>query len=135
LRGDLVRREAAAVRRDVVAVEDVADRVASPVRSQPSTMTCPVSSGRPAATIALYRLHAGSDRLLERIRRRGVGDGPPIAGDDLRGQLPAAFDRAHRAAVAQAESLERSGIGEIRVDTDGRAVEDLAEEIVRGRGW
>ncbi|MBB5896110.1 AAA family ATPase [Kutzneria kofuensis] len=89
----------------------------------------------PAATVALYRLHAGPDQLLERIRRRGAGDGPPVAGDDLRGQPPAALDRAHQAAVAQAEALERSGIGDIRVDTDGRTVDDLAEEIARSRGW
>ncbi|MET8153597.1 hypothetical protein ACIBSW_35850 [Actinoplanes sp. NPDC049668] len=88
-----------------------------------------------AADITLYRLHAGSDQLRERIRLRGSGGGPPIAGDELRGQAAAVLDRAHEAAVAQAEALEFAGIGDVRIDTDGRTVDDLAQEIVRQCDW
>jgi hypothetical protein len=89
----------------------------------------------PAADITLYRLHAGPDQLRERIRLRGLGGGPPIAGDDLRGQPAAVLDRAHEAAVTQAEALELAGIGDVRIDTDGCTVDDLAQEIVRHSGW
>lgn len=87
----------------------------------------------PAATLTLYRLHASPDQLRERIRLRGLGGGPGIAGDKLRGQPTAVLDRAHEAAVAQAESLERADFGDVRVDTDGRTVADLAHDIVRPR--
>ena len=89
----------------------------------------------PAATVTSYRLHASPDQLRERIRLRGLGGGPGIAGDELRGQPTAVLDRAHEAAVAQAGSLERAGIGGVRVDTDGRTVDDLTREIVRSSGW
>jgi hypothetical protein len=83
----------------------------------------------------LYRLHASPDQLRERIRLRGLGGGPPIAGDELRGQPTAVLDRASEAAIAQAGSLERAGIGDVRVDTDGRTANDLTHEIVRSSGW
>jgi adenylylsulfate kinase-like enzyme len=89
----------------------------------------------PAATVTLYRLHAGPGGLRERIRHRGLGGGPPIAGDVLRGQPAAVLDRAHEAAVVQAAALERANIGDVRIDTDGRSVDDVAHEIIRRAGW
>lgn len=89
----------------------------------------------PAATMTLYRLHAGPDQLRERIRHRGLGGGPPIAGDELRGQPAAVLARAHEAAVAQAAALEHADIGDVRIDTHGRSVEVAAREIVERAGW
>jgi hypothetical protein len=89
----------------------------------------------PAATVRLYRLHAGPEQLAERIRHRGLGGGPPIAGDELRGRPAAVLARAHEAAVAQAAALDRADLGDVRIDTDGRSVEDIAQEIIRRAGW
>jgi predicted ABC-type ATPase len=89
----------------------------------------------PGATLTLYRLHAGPDTLRERIRLRGLGGGPNIAGDQLRGQPATVLDEAHRAAVAQAGALERASLGDLRLDTDGRSVDDLAAEILAHSGW
>jgi len=41
--------------------------------------------------------------------------------------LKAVADRA----VAEAEVLGRAGVDEVRVDTDGRGVDDLADEVLR----
>lgn len=87
------------------------------------------------ATVMLFRLHAGPDQLRERIRRRGLGDGPPIAGDDLRGQPATVLDAALDTAVSQARALENADIGDVRVDTDGRPVDDLTSKIAMSAGW
>lgn len=89
----------------------------------------------PAATVLLVRLHASRDQLAERIRGRGEGGGPPIAGDELRGQPATVLAAAHEAAAAQAAALDRAAVGDVRVDTDGRAVADIAAEIVERAGW
>lgn len=89
----------------------------------------------PAATVTVFRLHAGPDELRERIRQRGLGGGPNIAGDHLRGQPRAVLDRAHDAAVAQAAALQRAGLGAVRIDTDGRTADDVTAELVRRSGW
>jgi hypothetical protein len=89
----------------------------------------------PTATMTVYRLHAGPDQLRERIRQRGLGGGPDLAGDNLRGQPAAMLDRIHESAVAQAEALERAGLGDERVDTDGRTIGELAREILTRIGW
>ncbi|WP_328475819.1 AAA family ATPase [Actinoplanes sp. NBC_00393] len=70
----------------------------------------------PAARITVYRLHAGPDQLRERIRQRGLGYGPPIIGDELRGQPADVLAAAHEDAVAQAEKLERLSFGDVRVE-------------------
>lgn len=89
----------------------------------------------PAAAMTLYRLHASPARLCERIRQRALGGGPQIAGDELRGQPAAVLDRAYAAAVAQSGALERAALGDTRVDSDGRTVDDLAREIAGRAGW
>jgi hypothetical protein len=45
------------------------------------------------------------------------------------------LDEAHKAAVARAETLEHLRIGDVRVDTDGRTVDDLANQVTRSSGW
>jgi adenylylsulfate kinase-like enzyme len=89
----------------------------------------------PAATMKLYRLHASPERLGERIRLRGLGGGPPIAGDALRGQPPAVLAQAHEAAVTQAAALEHTNIGDVCIDTDGRTVDDVTREIAERVDW
>lgn len=89
----------------------------------------------PAATVMLYRLHAGPGQLGERIRQRGLGGGPPIAGDVLRGQPAAVLAQAHEAAATQAAALEHATIGDVRIDTDGRSVDDITGEIAKRVRW
>jgi hypothetical protein len=85
----------------------------------------------PAATLTVCRLNAGAGTLRERILRRGRGLGAvDLAGDPLIGRPEAELrDVADRAA---AEAVERAGIGDVLVDTDGREVSDLVDEILRG---
>ncbi|WP_091658367.1 AAA family ATPase [Micromonospora auratinigra] len=88
-----------------------------------------------AATLLLYRLHAGPHELSERIGHRGRGGGPPIVGDELRGQPAAVLARAREAAVAQAAALDRADLGDLRIDTDGRSAEEIAREVTERAGW
>ncbi|WP_203831419.1 AAA family ATPase [Actinoplanes palleronii] len=83
------------------------------------------------AKVTLCRLHASPERLGDRIRRRGRGEGPPIAGDVLRGQPERVLKKAHAAAVTEAEALEGAGLGDMRVDTDDHSAAELARLI----GW
>jgi hypothetical protein len=88
----------------------------------------------PSANITLCRLHASRDQLTERIMFRGQGQGPLIPGDDLKGQSAALLRHVADEATTDAEALESAAIGDLRVDTDGRAVHDIAHEILRRTG-
>ncbi|MFK4183688.1 hypothetical protein ACI2L4_06665 [Streptomyces sparsogenes] len=81
------------------------------------------------ATVTLCRLHAGRAELTRRILSRGRGGSWPQPGDPLRGRPAERLLQAADAAVAEAAALERAALG-IRVDTDGRTVEEVAEEVV-----
>ncbi|WP_447002932.1 hypothetical protein ACRAKI_24880 [Saccharothrix isguenensis] len=70
----------------------------------------------------LCRLRASHDELVARLLMRGRGEGPPIPGDDLRGR-PA--DDLRRLAVPTPVPDD----ADLVVDTDGRTVEDIADEI------
>ena len=76
----------------------------------------------PAANLTVCRLDAGRDTLTERILRRGRGEGPTIPGDDLKFLPPAELQRV-------AEQPHHITLGDWSVDTDGRSVEDIAEQI------
>jgi gluconate kinase len=89
----------------------------------------------PAADITLVRLHAGPGHLAERVLLRGRGQGPLVAGDELAGQPPAVLRRAADRAAADAKALDDSAIGDLRIDTDGRPVRDIAAEILLRLGW
>lgn len=87
----------------------------------------------PAATITVCRLRAGAAQLTERIMMRGRGETATwgLAGDDLTGQPAERLRHVPARAAAEAEALDRSGIGDLCVDTDHRAVADIADEIGR----
>jgi adenylylsulfate kinase-like enzyme len=88
----------------------------------------------PAATITLCRLHAGRDQLAERIMLRGRGLGPMIPGDELSGQPAVSLRQIADRAAAEAEALESAAVGDLRIDTDGRSVQDIAQEVVGRTG-
>lgn len=83
----------------------------------------------PAVTITLCRLTAGRDELTQRIRRRSERGGLELAGDQLLGQPDVVLRRVIERAVRNADELERAGIGDLRVDTDGRGVDEIADDI------
>lgn len=89
----------------------------------------------PAATITVCRLHAGRDELTRRIMLRGQGGSWAQPGDPLKGQPAAYLSSAADQAVADAATLERAEVGEVRVDTDQRTAEDVADAIIAETGW
>ncbi|WP_084962897.1 adenylyl-sulfate kinase [Thermoactinospora rubra] len=90
----------------------------------------------PGAALTVCRLHAGPATLAERVARRGRGDGPAIPGDELRGLAPDALDRVAARAAREAMALDRAGVGDLRVDTDGRSAQEVAAEVrLRSGDW
>jgi adenylylsulfate kinase-like enzyme len=83
----------------------------------------------PAARLTMCRLHAGPAELAHRVSLRGQGLGWPQPGDPLTGQPEAHLRLAAERAAADAEALERSGLGDLRIDTDGLSVSEAADLI------
>ncbi|MET9760989.1 AAA family ATPase [Streptomyces sp. NPDC006372] len=83
----------------------------------------------PAAELTLCRLHAGRQHLTERIMSRGQGGSWAQPGDPLRGQSVTRLLHVADQAVASAAGLEDAGIGDLRIDTDGHTVEQVADAI------
>lgn len=72
------------------------------------------------AEIVVVRLRASVPTLTSRVTRRETGSGRDW----------------HLARAAElAAQLERDGIGDLVVDTDGRSVEDVAREALARCGW
>jgi chloramphenicol 3-O-phosphotransferase len=88
-----------------------------------------------AAALTLCRLHAGPEHLTDRILRRGQGGTWSQPGDPLKGQLPARLRQIATQAAAHAEALERTALGDLRIDTGSRTVEEVADAIVTNTGW
>ncbi|GAA2583331.1 hypothetical protein SMC26_22425 [Actinomadura fulvescens] len=76
--------------------------------------------------VTVCRLHAGPDRLTERIMARGRGEGPAIPGDGLRGQPHAVLREVARQAIREAEGPHGGGL---RIDTDELSVEEAARAM------
>jgi broad-specificity NMP kinase len=89
----------------------------------------------PAATFTVCRLHAGRGPLTQRIMLRGRGGGWAQPGDPLKGRPTAHLLRVAGRAAADADTLERAAVGDLRVETDGRTVEEIADAIVARTGW
>jgi len=88
-----------------------------------------------SAALSVCRLHARRDELARRIRLRGRGEGWAQPGDPLRGRPAAHLSHVADLAAARADALERAGIGDLRVDTDGRTVEEITEAILARTSW
>lgn len=84
----------------------------------------------PAAELTLCRLHAGREQLTQRVMLRGRGGSWAQPGDPLRGQSTPQLLRIADHAVASAAALEDAGIGEVRIDTDGHTVEQVADAVL-----
>ncbi|MEO3795536.1 hypothetical protein ABGB14_35470 [Nonomuraea sp. B10E15] len=90
----------------------------------------------PGAALTVCRLHAGPATLAGRVAQRGRGGGPAIPGDELRGLGSDSLHRIAERAAREAELLDRAGAGQLRVETDGRPVGEVAADVrVRSGGW
>jgi hypothetical protein len=85
----------------------------------------------PTTRVTVVRLHAGPAELARRISLRGQGLGWPQPGDPLIGQPEAHLRLAAVQSAAEAAGLERAGLGDLRIDTDGRTVAEVADLITR----
>ena len=86
----------------------------------------------PAARLTVCRLHAGPAELAHRISRRGQGlNSWPQPGDPLLGKPEAHLRLAAAESAAEAETLERSKLGDLRIDTNGRTVPQVADLITQ----
>lgn len=99
-----------------------------PIEDQAAVET--YTKALPPATVTVCRLHAGRDEVTRRIMLRGQGGSWAQPGDPLKGRpVEYLLDVANRAA-AEAELLERSGLGDLSIDTGSRTVEESVEAIV-----
>lgn len=90
----------------------------------------------PEATITLCRMGVGRAQLEDRILRRSRGETPAaIAGDGLEGLSHQALREVGDRAWAEAVAIERSGVADFSVATDGRSGPEIAEEILDRAGW
>ncbi|GAA2096629.1 hypothetical protein GCM10009841_08360 [Microlunatus panaciterrae] len=86
-------------------------------------------------TLTVGRLRATSDHLRQRVAARtAVRGGPHLAGDCLRGRAVAELGPVIDQALAESTLLDRSGIGDVVIDTSGRAPTDCADELLDAVG-
>jgi hypothetical protein len=83
----------------------------------------------PAARVTVCRLHAGPAELAHRISLRGQGRGWPQPGDPLIGQPEPYLRLVTEQAAVDAEALEDSGLGDLRINTNGLSVGQVADLI------
>ena len=85
----------------------------------------------PETEIAVFRLTAGRTQLRSRIFSRGVGGGPPIPGDAMKGKSDEWLTNAADDSIAEADEMERRSLGDVSIATDDLSVNEVAH-IVRG---
>ncbi|MEU4895182.1 AAA family ATPase [Streptomyces sp. NPDC044780] len=107
--------------------------VTGPVRDEAALMA--YGDALSPAEITLCRLHAGREELTQRIIRRGHGEGWQQPGDPLRRQPTTRLLGIADQAVASAALLESAGIGDLRLDTDGHTVEQVADAVLARTQW
>lgn len=108
-------------------------RSPSPDHGRPAESEAAVNTyadALPAAQFTLCRLHAGQDQLTRRIMHRGQGAGWAQPGDPLRGQPVERLLQIAYQATRSATALEDAAIGDVRIDTDARTVEQVADKIL-----
>jgi hypothetical protein len=90
----------------------------------------------PELHMRVCRLEASADTLRERLLARGRGEGPPIPGDELRGQGVASLTRLAQEAARSAGDAPRLLIGDVHVVTDDQTVAEVAARVrVELGGW
>lgn len=108
--------------------------VVGPVADRASADLC--RQALPEANVVVCRLHASPGQLFERVALRGRGQNWSEPGDPLKGQPAARLSELAAKAAKEAQELEGKELGDISVDTNGRAVEDVVGEIAAlTNGW
>ena len=79
-----------------------------------------VAAAAPGADVCVVRLRATADTLAARVKQRETGLGR---------------DRHLQRAVELARRMEVAAVEDIVVDTDSRAIPDIASEILMRSGW
>jgi adenylylsulfate kinase-like enzyme len=85
-------------------------------------------------TPTVCRLHASPETLRQRVAERGRGGGPTIPGDPIKGLDPDGLRRVADRAAHEAAALDRTGTGDLRIDTDGRSPQEVAEDVLNRLG-
>jgi hypothetical protein len=85
----------------------------------------------PHTDVTVCRLTADEPTLRQRVFQRRLGEGPPLAGDNLIGQS----DDVLRAVVHEADHMDQllnaSDLGDVLVDTTGSSIDEAAMAIAR----
>ncbi|MTE17642.1 AAA family ATPase [Streptomyces sp. TRM43335] len=89
----------------------------------------------PATATTVCRLHAGEEELTRRVVLRGQGGSWPQPGDPLKGRPTAHLLRIASEATADANAMERAGLGDLKVVTDGLTVEESVDAVCARTGW
>ena len=116
-----MRRRRAISRRSGARTAPPARSVASQSASPPTARRYGRTGALLAAAVTVVRQHAGRDELTLRILLRGRGENWPEPGDPLRGLPPSRLLKVAGHPSSEAAALERAGIGDVRVDAEGRA--------------
>lgn len=85
----------------------------------------------PATELTLYRLRADRDELVHRVRARGRGEGPHLAGDRLIDQPCEVLDRAANRGWMEQERLDFACIGDVVLDTTCATPTEVAAQVLR----
>ncbi|NGN65614.1 AAA family ATPase [Streptomyces sp. A7024] len=125
-------RNLAAVRRTYRAAGAQVLILTGPVEDE--TAVKAYADALPGADLRLYRLHAEREHLTERIMSRREGGSWAQPGDPLRGKSVAHLRHVADEAVSSAAALEAAGIGDLRIDTDARTVQETADTIAAHAG-
>jgi adenylylsulfate kinase-like enzyme len=107
--------------------------ISGPIENQAAIRA--YAAALPAAVITTCRLHARPAELRRRIMTRGEGGSWPQPGDPLRGQPASYLSRVAEQAAADAQALDHTPLNALRVDTDGRTVDEAADLTAAAAKW
>lgn len=88
----------------------------------------------PAASVTIARLTVAAEELRERIVARGLSLGLDGRGAVTGWDRDLMVRRAEESA-ASGPALDREGLGDFTVATDGRSVPEIASEVLERAGW
>jgi hypothetical protein len=88
----------------------------------------------PDLAMTVCRLRASHDELRRRILLRGAGGGPPLPGDEIRGRSAGWLSQAADESIEEADEMERNELGDICIDTDHLAIDEVARLVRASAG-
>jgi hypothetical protein len=91
----------------------------------------------PDTELTICRLRATPETLRERVFQRSRGGGPQIPGDqELNGASQDQLLEIVKEGIEAAELMEQNDIGNLRIDTDGLSIQEIARHILsKAEGW